>query len=104
MVTPTGIVYIALYLVLLLLLTKPLGAYMARVYQGERTFLDPVFGPVERLLYRAGGVDPAVEQGWKTYAAAMLLFNLAGLLLLYALQRFQEFLPFNPQGLPGVPA
>jgi K+-transporting ATPase ATPase A chain len=104
MMTPTGIAYIVLYLVLLLLITRPLGAYMARVYQGERTFLDPVLRPVERLLYRAGGVDPAVEQGWKTYAAAMLLFNLAGLVLLYALLRLQTFLPFNPQGLPGVPS
>jgi K+-transporting ATPase ATPase A chain len=103
MMTVTGIAYIVLYLVLLLLITKPLGAYMARVYQGERTFLDPVLGPVERLLYRAGGVDPAVEQGWKTYAAAMLLFNLAGLLLLFALQRFQELLPFNPAGQTNVP-
>ena len=76
---------------------------MARVYQGERTWLDPVLGPVERLLYRVCGVDPAAEQGWKTYTAALLLFNLAGLLLLFALERTQAFLPFNPQGQPNVP-
>jgi potassium-transporting ATPase potassium-binding subunit len=101
--TTTGVLYIVLFLGLLLAVTKPLGAYMARVYEGERTWLGPVLGPMERLLYRACGVDPAVEQGWKTYTAALLLFNLAGLLLLFALLRLQEFLPFNPQGLPNVP-
>jgi K+-transporting ATPase ATPase A chain len=101
--TITGILQIVLFLGLLLALTKPLGAYMACVYQGERTWLDPVLRPVERLLYRACGVDPAVEQGWKMYTASMLLFNLAGLLLLFALLRLQESLPFNPQGLANVP-
>ncbi|HEY7063797.1 MAG TPA: potassium-transporting ATPase subunit KdpA [Chloroflexota bacterium] len=98
-----GILEIVLYVGVLLALTKPMGTYMARVYQGERTWLDPVLGPVERLLYRACGVNPAVEQGWKTYTAAMLLFNLAGLLLLFLLERTQAFLPFNPQGQPNVP-
>jgi K+-transporting ATPase ATPase A chain len=102
--TVEGILFIVLYLGVLLAVTKPLGAYMARVYQGERTPLTPVLAPVERGLYRACGVDPAVEQGWKTYTAAMLLFNLAGLLLLFALQRLQEFLPLNPQGFAGVPS
>jgi K+-transporting ATPase ATPase A chain len=101
--TITGILFIVLFLGLLLAVTRPLGAYMARVYQGERTWLDPVLGPVERLVYRACGVDPAVEQGWKLYTASMLLFNLAGLLFLFALMRLQEFLPFNPQGLSNVP-
>ncbi len=101
--TLPGVLYIVVFLVLLLALTKPLGLYMALVYGGERTFLVPVLGPLERLVYRVCGVDPAAEQGWKTYAAAMLLFNLAGLLLLYALQRLQASLPFNPQDLPNVP-
>lgn len=100
--TPIGLLYIGVFLAILLLLTKPLGSYMARVFQGERTFLTPVLGPVERLCYRACGVDPTAEQGWKTYTAAILLFNLAIFLLLYALLRLQEFLPFNPQGFSGV--
>jgi potassium-transporting ATPase potassium-binding subunit len=101
--TLPGLAYIAAYLLLLLALTKPLGAYMARVYSGERTWLDPVLGPVERLVYRGCGVDPAAEQGWKSYTGAVLAFNLAGLLLLYLLLRLQAFLPLNPQGLPNVP-
>ncbi|HLH21627.1 MAG TPA: potassium-transporting ATPase subunit KdpA [Chloroflexota bacterium] len=101
--TTTGILEIVLFLGVLLALTKPLGAYMARVYQGERTFLAPLLGPVERLCYRVCGVNAAAEQGWKSYTAAMLLFNLAALLLLFLLQRTQAFLPFNPQGQPNVP-
>ena len=100
--TSSGILQIALYLVVLTLLVRPLGAYMARVYEGRRTFLDAVFGPVERLIYRLAGVDPAREMGWKSYAAGMLLFNLAGFLLVYGLQRLQGFLPLNPQGFGAV--
>jgi K+-transporting ATPase ATPase A chain len=100
--TYSGIFQIALYLVVLTLLVRPLGAYMARVYEGRRTFLDTVFGPVERLIYRLAGVDPAREMGWKSYAAGMLLFNLAGFLLVYGLQRLQGFLPLNPQGFGAV--
>ena len=81
----------------MVLLIKPLGLYMARVLNGERTFLDPVLRPVERLIYRLSGVDPRQEQHWTTYTAAMLIFNLAGLVLLYALQRLQDVLPLNPQ-------
>ena len=72
-----------LYLCVLLLLVRPLGAYMARVYQNERTFLDPLLRPVERLIYRAAGVLEETEMDWKTYAIAMLLFNLLGLLVAY---------------------
>ena len=75
---------------------------MTRVFAGERTFLSPVLAPVERGLYRLAGIDPKVEQHWRTYAVAMLLFNLAGLLLLYALQRLQAVLPLNPQGMAAV--
>jgi K+-transporting ATPase ATPase A chain len=99
-----GILQIALYLVLLTLLVRPLGAYMARVYEGRRTFLDAVFGPVERLIYRLAGVDPAREMGWRSYAAGMLLFNFAGLLVVYGLQRLQGFLPLNPQAFGAVSA
>ncbi|OGO35526.1 MAG: potassium-transporting ATPase subunit KdpA [Chloroflexi bacterium RBG_16_57_11] len=91
-----------LYLAVLLLLVKPLGAYMGRVYQGERTFLSPVIAPVERLFYRLSGVRPDGEMDWKTYAIALLIFNLVGLLCVYILQRLQQFLPFNPQGLGAV--
>jgi K+-transporting ATPase ATPase A chain len=97
-----GIVQILIYLIVLTLLVKPLGSYMSRVYEGERVLLHRVFGPLERLIYRAAGTDPALEMGWKTYAAAMLLFNAAGLLLVYALQRLQGFLPLNPQGWGAV--
>jgi len=100
--TVNGFVQVGLYLVLLLVLVKPLGGYMARVYEGGPSVLSNVLGPVERLLYRLAGVRSEEEMGWKTYAAAMLLFNGAGLLLLYALQRLQAWLPLNPQGLGPV--
>jgi K+-transporting ATPase ATPase A chain len=93
---------IALYLLVLLLLVRPLGAYMARVYQGERVFLTPAAGPVERLIYRIAGLRADEEMDWKTYALAMLLFNISGLLLIYALQRLQSVLPLNPQNLVAV--
>lgn len=91
-----------LYFGILLLLTKPLGTYMAKVYQGERLFLDPVLGPVERFLYRLSGIDPRSEMTWKTYAVAMLVFNIVGVIAVYLLQRLQGFLPLNPQGLGAV--
>ena len=100
--TLPGLLQIAVFFLLVLALTKPLGAYMARVYQGERTWLDPVLVPVERAIYRASGIDSHQEQGWRTYTAAMLLFNLIGLLLTYTILRAQGILPFNPQDLSGV--
>ncbi|HMU92306.1 MAG TPA: potassium-transporting ATPase subunit KdpA [Anaerolineales bacterium] len=86
----------------LLLLVKPLGSYMARVYQNERIFLDRVLGPVERLIYRASGIRPTEDMDWKSYAAALLVFNMLGLLVVYAQQRLQLALPFNPQGFSAV--
>jgi K+-transporting ATPase ATPase A chain len=86
------------YIVVLLALAKPLGTFMARVFQRERTFLDPILGPMERLIYRASGIRPDDEMNWKTYALAIMLFNLIGLLAVYAFQRLQPFLPLNPQG------
>jgi len=101
-VTIWGWLQIALLFLLVLALTKPLGRYLTRVFAGERTLLTPMLGPVERVIYRVIGVDPTREQGWAGYAIAVMLFSAVGLLLLYAQQRFQGFLPFNPQGLPGV--
>ena len=90
------------YFVVLLTLAKPLGSFMAKVYQGERTLLDRVLGPVERLIYHLSGVKPDEDMNWKTYAIAVMLFNVLGLILVYALQRLQAFLPLNPQGLGAV--
>jgi len=93
---------IALTLGLAVVLGWPIGVYMSRVWNGERTWLDPVLKPVEGLFYRAAGVDPARSQGWLGYAGALLAFNLAGFLLLYAMLRLQGVLPMNPQGFDGV--
>ncbi|MCX5994297.1 MAG: potassium-transporting ATPase subunit KdpA, partial [Chloroflexi bacterium] len=101
--TAFSLIQIGVYLTILLLLVKPLGAYMAHVYQGERTFFDPVFKPLERLIYRIAWVNSAEEMDWKTYAVAMLVFNLIGLLFLYLLLRLQNLLPLNPQDLPALP-
>jgi K+-transporting ATPase ATPase A chain len=100
--TINGLVQIGLYFVVLLALAKPLGWYMARVYEGQPCGLDRVVGPLERLLYRLCGVRQTEEMDWKTYGIAMLLFNAMGLVAVYALQRFQGFLPLNPAGLGAV--
>ncbi len=97
-----GYLQLVFYLLVLLALVKPLGWYMARVYQGESTGLDRVLGPVERLIYRLSGVRNHEEMDWKVYTVAMLLFNLAGLLVVYLLQRLQGMLPLNPQALTAV--
>jgi K+-transporting ATPase ATPase A chain len=90
------------YIVVLLALAKPLGSFMAKVYQGEHTFLDRVLGPVERFIYRLSGVKADEDMNWKTYAIAVMLFNVLGLLAVYAIQRLQGVLPLNPQGLGAV--
>jgi potassium-transporting ATPase potassium-binding subunit len=100
--TGHGALQLVFYLVVLLVLAKPLGAYMARVYEGRPIVLGRVLGWLERLIYRASGIEPGSEMGWKTYALTMLLFNLAGLLAVYALQRMQGVLPLNPAGLGAV--
>jgi len=92
----------ALYLLVLLLLVKPLGAFMARVYQGEHTFLSPVLQPVERFIYRLARIHADEEMDWKTYGIAFLLLNFVGILLLYLMQRLQSILPLNPQSLGAV--
>src|ERR1043165_4677831 len=100
--TLNGWLQILLFLAVVLALTKPLGLFMARVFGGERTFLPPALRPVERLIYCLTGVDEKREMRWTEYAAAMLLFSLVSMLLLYLIQRLQGVLPLNPQGLPGV--
>ena len=100
--TFNGWLQIFLFFALVLLATKPLGAYMARVVNGERTWLDPLMRPLERLIYRVAGVDAAREMRWTEYAQALLWFSLVSALLLYLTQRLQGWLPLNPQHLPGV--
>ena len=92
------------YVVTLLALAKPLGWYMARVYEGESVGLNRLLAPVETLIYRLSGVNPKEEMRWTDYAVGFLIFNLLGALAVFALQRFQASLPFNPQNLPGVSA
>ena len=94
---------IALVLALVAACAIPLSAFLARVFAGERTFLSPVVGPVERAFYRMAGVDPAREQDWLAYTIAMVVFSVAGFLSLYALQRLQNVLPLNPRGFAAVP-
>ncbi|HEX2733767.1 MAG TPA: potassium-transporting ATPase subunit KdpA [Polyangiaceae bacterium] len=96
--TTSGALQIILYFTLLLLLTKPLGAFMSKVFAGERTLLTKPLGWLERVTYRALGVDPGVEMKWTTYASAMLVFSLVSLLFTYAALRLQGMLPLNPQG------
>ncbi len=100
--TTNSVLQVLFYLVILLVLVKPLGGYMARVYMGNRTFLDPVMGQVERFIYRSLGVRPEDEMAWHTYAIAMMVFSVAGMLLTYAFQRLQGFLPLNPSHLGAV--
>lgn len=100
--TVNGWLQIFVFLGLILLITKPLGVFLTRVFAGEYTFLDPVLRPIERLLYRATGVDEKHEMGWVEYATSMLLFSGVSMLLLYLIQRIQGVLPFNPQHLGAV--
>ena len=96
--TANGLLQITVYFLVLLALTKPVGAYMARVLDGRRTWLHPVLRPVERLIYKLGGVKEDSEQRWTQYAGALLIFSLVSLMLTYLIQRIQGHLPFNPQG------
>ena len=96
--TTIGLVQIAVFFLVLVLTTKPLGAYMAKVFQGQRTALHPVLRPVERLCYRLCGVQEEVEQRWTHYVGSLLAFSLASFLFVYLIQRLQGLLPFNPQG------
>ena len=100
--TIIGWVQVALFGVIVILITRPLGGYMTRVFNGERTLLSPLLRPVERAVYWCCGVDEKEEQHWLTYAVAMLFFSIVGFASLYALQRLQWYLPFNPQEQIGV--
>ena len=100
--TANGWFQIGVFLLVIFAVAKPLGAYMARVFSSEKTFLDPVLRPVERLLYRVTGVDETREMPWKEYAISMLLFSAASMALLYLIQRVQQWLPRNPQHLVAV--
>jgi K+-transporting ATPase ATPase A chain len=101
-VTISGWIQIAILFLIVLALVKPLGLYMAKVFAGELTWLSPVLRPVERVIYRVSGVDETREQSWMTYGVSLLAFSLVGLIVLYALQRLQGSLPFNPEGMGAV--
>jgi potassium-transporting ATPase potassium-binding subunit len=100
--TANGWLQILFFLLITLLVTKPLGVFMTRVFNRERTFMDPVLRPLERLLYRLTGVDENSEMRWTEYAASMLLFSLVSMVVLYLMQRLQGYLPFNPQKFGAV--
>ena len=100
--TTNGWIQIGVFLALILAITKPLGVYMAKVFSRERTFFDPVVRPIERLLYRVTGVDEEHEMRWTEYAFSMLLFSGVSMLLLYLIERVQQFLPLNPQKFGAV--
>jgi K+-transporting ATPase ATPase A chain len=100
--TNNGWFQILFYVFVIFLLTKPVGVFLAGVFEREKTFLDPVLRPVEKLIYRLTGIDEKREMRWTEYAIAMLLFSGVSMTLLYLLERAQKWLPFNPQKLPGV--
>jgi potassium-transporting ATPase potassium-binding subunit len=100
--TANGWFQIVLFLAFILAVTKPLGVFMARVFNRERTFLDPLARPLERLLYRVTGVDESHDMAWTEYAFCMLLFSAVSMLLLYGMQRLQQLLPWNPQRFSAV--
>ncbi|HUH94072.1 MAG TPA: potassium-transporting ATPase subunit KdpA, partial [Casimicrobiaceae bacterium] len=98
----SGWLQLGLYTAVLLLLAKPLGAYMAAVYEGRSTLAQRIGGPLERLIYRGAGIDPNEDMHWTRYALAVLWFNVLGWVAVYALQRLQPWLPLNPQGMGAV--
>src|SRR5438552_16750710 len=100
--TAIGIFQIFLFLAIVLAITKPIGGFLARVFSWEKTFLDPVCRPVERIVYRACGADEGEEMNWKQYGLAMLLLIAVPSLLLYIVERAQHFLPLNRHRFPGV--
>ena len=100
--TQNGWLQILLFFCAVLVTVKPMGIYMARVFQREHTVLDPLLSPIERLIYKATRVDPGSEMRWTEYSVAMLLFSAASLLLTYFIERAQSLLPLNPQKLAAV--
>ncbi len=100
--TSNGILQLLAYLVVLVLLTKPMGVYLVRVFTNERMFLTPVLGPIERVIYKLCGVDAKAEMKWTAYSAAMLIFSAVSCMVLYGILRLQQILPWNPQGLGAL--
>ena len=99
----SGWIQLAFFSIVLLALTKPMGLYLVQVLDAKgKTLLDPALKPVERLIYRLAGIDPAKEQDWKGYAVSVLIFSLVTLLLTYIILRLQQVLPLNPQGFGAV--
>ena len=96
--TPNGILQIVVYFLIILALTKPIGVFMARLFEGKRTFAHPVLRPLEVLTYKMAGIKEETEQRWTTYTASLLAFSVVSFLFVYLLQRLQGILPFNPQG------
>ena len=100
--SPNNFVQAAFFLIVVLLMVKPFGTYMARIYEGSPAGLNVWFASVERWIYRLCGVEPEEGMSWKTYAFAMILFNVLGVLVVYAIQRLQASLPLNPMAIPAV--
>src|ERR1700679_2937924 len=100
--TLNGWLQFAVFCIILLASVRPVGAYMARVLEGERTWLDPILRPIERLIYKLSGVNAKEEMNWRQYAFAMLGFSAVTLVVTYAIERLQVHLPWNPQGLANV--
>jgi len=100
--TANGWLQFVIYSIVLILTVRPVGIYLARVFEGEHTWLDPLLRPIERLTYRICGVNADHEMNWREYAFAMLGFSAISMLVTYAIERLQAILPFNPQGLPAV--
>src|SRR6188472_2664779 len=101
--TLNGWLQIGVYLLAILAVTPLLGRFMTRVFKRERTWLDPVLGPLERAIYRVTGVNASHQMRWTEYAFAMLAFSVVSMLVLYLMQRTQQWLPWNPQHFPAVP-
>src|SRR5262245_61494890 len=101
--TLNGWLQIGFFLLAILAVTPPLGRYMTRVFTRQRTWLDPLLRPIERLIYRVTGVNESSEMRWTEYAVAMLLFSAVSMVVLYLLQRVQQWLPWNPQQFGAVP-
>ena len=100
--TLNGWLQIGFFLLAIFLVAPPLGSFMSKVFRRERTWLDPVLRPVERLVYRTTGVDETHDMRWTEYAVALLLFSVVSMLVLYLLERTQQLLPLNPQGFGAV--
>lgn len=99
--TPNGLFQIVAYFLIILLLTKPMGLFMARLFDGKRTFLHRILRPLEAFIYRLSGIQESAEQRWTHYTFALIAFSVFSFLLVYLLQRVQGMLPFNPRGFNG---